>query len=88
MSSETKNLKAISDAIKKHNNDCEFALIEILMNPFEVERLDWDEILGIPISADDSIGTGRFRLVCAGDLNEKVESEKVVDAVSRDKVLV
>ena len=28
------------------------------MNPFEVERLGWEEIRGLPIVADPEIGTG------------------------------
>lgn len=85
MSSEVKNLEAISKAIDKHNKDCEFPAVEVLMNPFEVDRLDWDTIKGIPINASDSIGTGRFFIVCGGELNENEESEEIVDAVSKEK---
>ena len=28
------------------------------MNPFEVERLGWEQIRGLPIVADPEIGTG------------------------------
>jgi len=55
------------------------------MNPFEVERLGWDDIMGIPIVGDLQIGTGRFRLVCAGSSNE--ELNEVVEAVSKDNEL-
>lgn len=85
MSSEVKNLEAIKKALDKHARECEFPAVEILMNPFEVERLDWDSISGVPIVGDNSIGTGRFRIVCAGELNEK-EEEETVEAVSKDKV--
>jgi hypothetical protein len=37
------------------------------MNPFEVERLGWEGIRGLPIIADPEIGTGRFRIVCSRD---------------------
>jgi hypothetical protein len=37
------------------------------MNPFEVERLGWEEIRGLPVVADPAIGTGRFRIVCSRD---------------------
>jgi hypothetical protein len=37
------------------------------MSPFEVERLGWEEIRGLPIVADENLGTGRFRIVCSRD---------------------
>lgn len=37
------------------------------MSPYEVERLDWPDYRGIPIKADESVPTGRFRLICEGD---------------------
>ena len=60
------NLEAISKAIDQHTRNCGFPILEVLMCPFEIDRLDWDQIRGIPINPDDSLGTGRFRLVCAG----------------------
>ncbi len=35
------------------------------MNPFEVERLGWEEIRGLPVVGDAAISTGRFRIVCS-----------------------
>ncbi len=35
------------------------------MNPFEVERLGWEEIRRLPVVPDAEIGTGRFRIVCS-----------------------
>jgi hypothetical protein len=61
------NLEVIQKAIVQHNGNCGFPILEIRMNPFEVERLGWDEFRGIPIVGDDGIGTGRFRLVCEGN---------------------
>lgn len=66
MSPTAKNLEAIQKAIVQHAGNCEFPVLEIIMNPFEVERLDWPEFRGIPIRGDDDMPTGRFRLVCAG----------------------
>jgi hypothetical protein len=37
------------------------------MNPFEIERLGWDQIRGLPIVGDPELGTGSFRIVCARD---------------------
>jgi hypothetical protein len=66
--SEAKNLEAISRAIDQHNRNCPFPAAEVRMNPFEVDRLGWEQIRGIPIVADPEIGTGRFRIICSRDL--------------------
>jgi len=67
-SPEAKNLEAISRAIDQHNSNCPFPAAEVRMNPFEVERLGWDRIRGLPVVPDSEIGTGRFRIVCSRDL--------------------
>jgi hypothetical protein len=67
-SAEAKNLEAISRAIDQHNSSCPFPAAEVRMNPFEVERLGWDRIRGLPVVPDPEIGTGRFRIVCSRDL--------------------
>ena len=67
---ESKNLEAISRAIDQHNANCAFPAAEVRMNPFEIERLGWEEIRGLPIVGDASLGTGRFRIVCSRDLDE------------------
>jgi hypothetical protein len=82
-SSEAKNLEAISKAIDQHNASCEFPAVAVAMNPFEVERLGWDSIRGLPIRSDSSLGTGEFRIVCARD---EAEPEEVVEAVSEETV--
>jgi hypothetical protein len=68
-SPEAKNLEAISKAIDQHNSSCPFPAAEVRMNPFEVERLGWDHIRGLPVVADAEIGTGRFRIVCSRDID-------------------
>ena len=77
-SSAAKNLEAISLAIDQHNARCAFPASEVRMNPFEVERLDWDEIRGLPIVADPAVSTGRFRIVCSregsGEELEEIEA--------------
>ena len=65
--SEAKNLEAISKAIDQHNRNCPFPASEVRMNPFEVERLGWEEIRGLPIVPDERQGTGSFRIVCSRD---------------------
>jgi hypothetical protein len=84
-SSEAKNLEAISKAIDQHNASCEFPAVAVAMNPFEVERLGWDSIRGLPIRPDPALGTGSFRVICARDELE-VETEEVVEAVSTQYV--
>jgi hypothetical protein len=85
-SSESKNLEAISRAIDDHNVNCEWPAVAVLMNPFEVERLGWEDIRGLPIHSDPSIGTGQFRIQCAKD--EGVNEEEVVEAVSDQTIEV
>jgi len=78
-SSEVKNLEAISKAIDAHNSECEWPAVAIEMNPFEVDRLGWDTIRGLPIKPNEAIGTGRFRVVCA---REEGEPGEIVEAVA------
>jgi hypothetical protein len=86
MSSEAKNLEAISKAIDHHNATCEYPAVAVAMNPFEVERLGWESIRSLPIRQDPAIGTGAFRIVCAGD--ELETEEEVVEAVAEEAVPV
>ena len=77
--SEAKNLEAISAAIDQHNRTCPYPAAEVRMNPFEVERLGWDEIRGLPVVPDPEISTGRFRIVCSrgGEELEWEEAEAI-----------
>ncbi len=81
MTSTAKNLEAIHRAIVQHNGNCGSPLLAIYMNPFEVERLDFDEFQGIPIKGDDDMPTGRFRLACSGQHDES----DPVDAVAEKR---
>src|SRR2546421_6078474 len=76
---EAKNLEMISKAIDQHNANCPFPAAEVRMNPFEVERLGWEEIRGLPVVGDPEIGTGRFRIVCSreGEGTELEEAEAI-----------
>ena len=80
MSSEAKNLEAISKAIDQHNATCPWPASEVRMNPYEVERLAWEEIRGLPVVADPAIGTGRFRIVCSreGEDFEQIEETEAI----------
>ncbi|MCB0870540.1 MAG: hypothetical protein KDB52_06885 [Solirubrobacterales bacterium] len=85
-SAESKNLEAISKAIDHHNSTCPYPASEVRMNPFEVERLGWEEIRGLPIVPDPNVGTGRFEIVCSRDgSGEELEE---VEAIGEDLVTV
>ena len=79
-SSEAKNLEAISKAIDQHNSECEWPAVAIEMNQFEIERLGWDSIRGLPLRANPSMGSGSFRIVCAREQGEP--EEEIVEAVA------
>lgn len=85
-SAEVKNLEAISKAIDQHNSSCPFPAAEVRMNPFEIERLGWEEIRGLPIVGDPDLGTGRFRIICSRDMDG--EDLEEVEAVGREYVAV
>lgn len=83
---EAKNLEAISKAIDQHNASCPYPAAEVRMNPFEVERLGWDEIRGLPVVPDPDVGTGRFVIVCSRDLDG--EGLEEAEAVGKEYVTV
>jgi hypothetical protein len=85
-SSEAKNLERISKAIDHHNTTCEYPAVAVVMNPFEVERLGWESIRGLPIRSDPAVGTGSFRIVCARE--EGLPEEEEVEAVAEQPVPV
>ena len=86
-SPEAKNLEAIVRAIEQHDRNCEYPAVAVAMNPFEVERLGWDTIRGLPIQGDPNLGTGRFNVICGGDDQELFE-EETVEAVAEQTVPV
>lgn len=79
MSSTAKNLEAIQRAIVQHDGNCGAPLVEIRLNPFEVDRLGWEEFQGIPIKGDDGIPTGRFSLVCEGEHGKDAPADAVAE---------
>ena len=83
MGAEAKNLEAISKAIDQHNASCPYPASEVRMNPFELERLGWDEIRGLPLVGDPELGTGRFRIICSreGDGEGIEETEAIGEPV-------
>jgi hypothetical protein len=86
-SAEAKNLEVISKAIDEHNSSCDWPAVAVEMNPFEVERLGWDTIRGLPIRPNPDLGTGSFRVVCAREEGLPGE-EETVEAVADQTVPV
>jgi hypothetical protein len=84
-SAEAKNLVVISKAIDRHNESCEWPAVAVEMNPYEVERLGWDSIRGLPIRSNPDLGTGSFRIVCAREEGLPGE-EETVEAVADQTV--
>lgn len=62
--SKARNLEAIQAALDLHSEHCLREPLAVAMNPYEVERLGWEEFRGLPIVADPDIGTGRVRVIC------------------------
>lgn len=81
MGSKADNLRVLAEALEEHDNGCPNPAIEFRMNPFEAERLGWDEFKGLPIIGDPSMETGRVRVVCDPEGAEDEEVE-VVEAIS------
>jgi hypothetical protein len=71
-------LEAIHKAIIRHNGNCGYPILEIRLNPYEAERLDFETFQGIPISTDKRIGTGRFHLICEADHSPSPPPGRVV----------
>lgn len=80
MSAGGKNFEAIHKAKADHNRRCPFPPHAVAMNPFEIERMGWEEgdtIAGLLLEADARLGTGAFRLVCDGTDPPELEVEEV-----------
>jgi len=91
-SAEAKNFEAIVKGKEAHNRACPFPPHTVKMNPFEIERMGWEEgdtIAGLVLEADGAIGTGAFRLICDGmeppELD--VEEEAVISAPAEPLVV-
>lgn len=68
--SKARNLEAIQAALDLHAEHCLRQPLAVAMNPYEVERLGWDEFRGLPIVADPDIATGRVRVICEENDND------------------
>lgn len=80
MTAEGKNFEAITKAKADHNAKCPFPPHTVRMNPFEIERMQWEEgdvIAGLVLEGDAKVGTGAFRLICDGMEPPELEIEEV-----------
>ncbi|MCW3009873.1 MAG: hypothetical protein JWO90_277 [Solirubrobacterales bacterium] len=78
-SAEGKNFEAIVKGKEQHNKNCPFPPHTVRMNPFEIERMQWEEgdtIAGLRLEGDGAVGTGSFRLVCDGNEPPELEIEE------------
>jgi hypothetical protein len=84
VSAEAKNFEAIAKAKADHHANCPFPPHTVRMNPFELERMSWEEgdvIAGLVLEGDPKVGTGAFRLICDGMEPPELEEEQA-DAIS------
>ena len=92
MSAEGKNFEAIAKAKADHNAKCPFPPHTVRMNPFEIDRMGWEEgdvIAGLTLEADSKLGTGAFRLVCDGmePPELEIDEEAVIEAPAEPLVI-
>lgn len=96
MSSSTqKNLEAIVKAVEQHDANCTEKGKAVCLCPYEFDRLGFESVTvagrSVPIKSDDSLGTGRFRVLCDGYHGPKkeIEEEETVEAPNpRERELV
>jgi hypothetical protein len=88
------NLRAFRIGVNSHDRENPtHTAYGIGLNPFDLERLGFDEgeeiFPGITIQADGGV-TGNFRVLCDGDHLEEREAEEaeVVDAVSTQTAMI
>jgi hypothetical protein len=90
--STAKNLRAITEALDQHDRTCAEPVLAILMNPFEVGRLGWEDVRGVPVQGHEKVPTGRFWLLCDGEHGKppwmEVEDAEPVDAVTKERELM
>jgi hypothetical protein len=88
---QASNFQAISKAKADHNRICPFPPHAVRMNPFEIERMGWEEgdtIAGLVLEADPAVGTGAFRLVCDGMDPPELDEEREVEIEAPTEPLV
>jgi hypothetical protein len=74
---EGANLIAIRIGIDRHNSRCPIQADGILMNPIDHALMGFEKLWGVPVLADTSVPTKRFRIKCEGSA-ENIEEELAV----------
>ena len=78
-----KNLAAIKAALDHHNASCPVPANAILLNPVDHALIDFEELWGLPVLADDRVPVKRVRIRCDGSAFG-IEDE-VADAVAQQE---
>src|SRR6185369_4407833 len=84
VSAEAKNFEAIVKAKAAHNKNCPFPPHTVRMNPFEIERMQWEEgdtIAGLVLEADPKLGArARDRAALLADF--ELAAERALEQVA------
>lgn len=92
MSASAKNMEVVVKAKAHHNETCPWKgnANRVLMHPFDIERMGWEEgdtIAGLTIISDTGITTGMLRVQCDAEptddgpeITEEVTKEDLVTA--------
>ncbi len=62
----SKNIRTIRAGIQDHNRKCPVPACAILLHPTEHEKLDVNELWGLPVDADKRVRLGYFMIKCEG----------------------
>jgi hypothetical protein len=63
----TKNLVAMRSALDHHNRTCGDLALAFWLNPLDHALLGFDELWGVPVRADERMGSKDFHLACMSD---------------------
>lgn len=64
MNAEARRLQSLQLALDQHAKGCGDPVRAILMNPFECQKLDWEDFRGIPIESCPDLPTGVVKIDC------------------------
>lgn len=88
LSKSAENMERVCRAKEQHNRECPWGgtANAVHLSWFDLERLGWeagDVICGLVVVGDETITTGRMRVVCdaEGDTLPGVEEDEEVDVV-------
>lgn len=90
MSASAKNMEAIYNAKRTHDENCPWGGEgkRFLMHPFDIERMGWEEgdsIAGMTLVSDTGITTGMIRVEC--DAEPNADGETLTEAVSKEELV-